>query len=95
MSMSTYVIGFVPPDETFKKMKSVYDACMAADVDPPSEVWEFFNHETPNDAGVSVDIDKFVTYVSPHDGADGFEIDLEVLANDMPQIKKIQFINNY
>jgi len=93
--MSSYVVGFVPPDEKFKQMKKVYDTCTEAGVDVPSEVWEFFDHDVPNDAGVSVNIDKFVEEISPHDCADGWQIDLDTLAKEMPHVKKIQFINSY
>lgn len=92
--MSTYVIGIMPT-ETFKKMKKVYDTCEEAGVTIPDEVWEFFNHETPNEAGVTVNVDKFVTKLSPHEGADGWEIDIGKLAKELPHVKKIQFINSY
>ena len=95
MGMSSYVEGFAPPDETFKKMKKIYDACVAADVAVPDEVWKFFDDETPDEAGVSVNMDKYVTEVRPHDMAEGFEVDLEKLAKEMPHVKKIRFVNSY
>ncbi len=95
MGMSSYVEGFVPPDAKFKKMKAAFDACQEAGIEVPSEVWEFFDHEPPNAAGVSINIDRFVTEVSPRDTADGYEIDLEALAKNMPHVKKIQFVNSY
>lgn len=41
MGMSTRVYGIILPDEKWKKMKSVYDACRAAGINPPLEVEEF------------------------------------------------------
>lgn len=95
MGMSTYVIGFIPPDEKFKEMKKVFDVCKSAGIEPPSEVWGFFNDETPKELGVEIDIDSYVTEVSPHASANGWEIDLERLGKEKPNIKKIQFINSY
>lgn len=95
MSMSTWIEGFVPADETWKKMKKVYDTCEEAGVAAPAEVYKFFNDERPDEAGVSVDINKFVSNVSPHDGADGYEVDIEALLKEMPHIKKIRFVNSY
>lgn len=58
MSMSTHVVGIVPPDDDWKKMKQVYDACVAANIDVPDNVWDFFNNEEPDDAGVLIDLSK-------------------------------------
>jgi hypothetical protein len=95
MGMNSYVEGFVPPDDAFKKMKKVYDTCVDANVEVPDEVWKFFNHEPPDEAGVSVNIDKYVTEVRPHDMAEGFEVDLERLTKEMPHVKKVRFVNSY
>lgn len=54
MSMSTHVVGFKPPDEKWKRMKAAYDACVAAGLGPPQEVWDFFNGEAPDEGGVVV-----------------------------------------
>ena len=35
--MSTSVVGIKPPDDTWRKMKAAWDACMAADVKPADE----------------------------------------------------------
>ena len=93
--MSSNVEGFVPPDETWRKMKTVYDTCMNAKVAVPEEVLKFFDWETPDEAGVSVDIGKFVAEVSPYDCEEGFEVDLERLAREMPHVKKVRFVNSY
>lgn len=54
MSMSTHVIGFKAPDETWQKHKAVWDACDAAGVSVPEETEEFFNYEPPDNRGVEV-----------------------------------------
>jgi hypothetical protein len=95
MGMSSYVVGFVPPDEKFKKMKKVYDMCVEAEVTIPDDVEKFFDWEPPSDNGVSVNIDKYVDEAAPHDCAEGWTIDLARLAREMPHVKKIQFVNSY
>ncbi len=52
MSMSTHIVGFRPPNEKWKQMKAVYDACVKAEIDAPSEVRKFFNDEPPDPEGV-------------------------------------------
>lgn len=56
MGMSSDVIGFRPPDDRWKKMKDVYDACEAAGVPIPSEVDGFFGCEEPDPRGVEIEI---------------------------------------
>ena len=51
MSMSTSVVGFVPPDEEWKKMKAVWDACANADVETPNDVDDFFSGKEPDKNG--------------------------------------------
>jgi len=55
--MHTHVIGFRPPDAKWKKMKEVHDACIAANVEIPEEVDEFFNWEPPDPRGVKVELE--------------------------------------
>src|ERR1035441_9166498 len=54
MSMSTHVTGFAPPDETWQKMKAIWDACETVGVPVPGEVEEFFGGEGPDPAGGEV-----------------------------------------
>ncbi len=58
MGMSTHVVAFKAPDETWLRMKVIYDACRAAKVDPPKEVDKFFNYEAPDDTGVSINLEN-------------------------------------
>lgn len=77
MSMSTHVIGFRPPDATWKKMKEAWDACKRAGVNPPKEVDDFFNGENPDEAGVEVDLHKAGCIREyRRDSASGYEVDV-------------------
>jgi predicted metal-dependent TIM-barrel fold hydrolase len=73
MSTSIHVVGFRKPDEKFKQMKSVWDACKAANVQPPDAVIDFFNDEQPDDNGVEVGLTKVTTNWSD-DMREGFEL---------------------
>lgn len=89
MSMSTHVIGFKPPDQKWHLMKAVYDACELAEVAPPSEVSNYFDHQEPDAAGVEVEI--------PHeawvdDMRKGIQVDLSKITSD---VKVIRFYNSY
>ncbi len=93
MSMSTHVVGIRPPDQTFKKMKAAWDACKAAGVAPPKAVVDFFNDETPDEAGVQIDIDCAAEeWNSDQLCASGIEVDI----NKLPLgVKIIRFYNSY
>jgi hypothetical protein len=88
MSMSTHVTGIRPPDEKFKKMLAVWQACEAAGIEVPDEVDDFFNGEKPDPKGVQVDLtppngrannwDGSVR-VYAADGCQGFDIALQSL----------------
>lgn len=93
MSMSTYVVGFAPPDETWRVHKAVWDACTAANVPVPNETSAFFGHEQPDEAGVNVNLSKLVRkYNDSYRCQDGIEIDLASLP---PNVKIIRFVNSY
>ena len=93
MSMSTYVVGFRPPDEKWKQMKSIYDACTKANVLVPGEVEDFFNGEPPDPQGVEVELEKLGA-VTPwrDDMQEGFEVEVAKLPKD---VKIIRFYNSY
>ena len=94
MSMSLHVIGFRPPDERWKRMKAIYDACKAADIGRPDEVDEFFNYEEPDPDGISVVLDSECKEWR-EDMQDGYEIDLNVLLTNRPGLTKIRFYASY
>jgi len=89
MSMSTHVAGFVPPDETWQKMKAIFDACRAADVPVPDEVEDFFEGEDPDPAGMETGLP--VRKLNDQDRA-GYELDVK----DIPAtVKTIRFWNEW
>lgn len=106
MSMSTHVIGIKPPDETWKKMKTAWEACEAAGIDPPKEVLAFFDHVKPDERGVVVDLKYFCNPESEPKKTDlhpavtkykaemqeGFEVDVTKLPLD---VKIIRFYNSW
>lgn len=56
MSTDYSVVGIKPPDEKWKKMKAVWDACTAAKISVPDDVERFFNYETPDKDGVKINL---------------------------------------
>ena len=94
MSMSTYVYGLKPPDEKWKSMKAIYDSCLAAGVDAPKEVEEFFEYDCPDEKGVRAGISHVHKCCSDYanDGEQGYEIDVSLLPKD---IKIIRFVNSW
>ncbi len=93
MGMSTHVVGFAPPDEKWKRMRSVWEACESAGVSAPHEVIEFFNGQYPDEQGIEVNLERHECCSKHNDETrDGFEIDLrKVPAN----VQYIRFYNSY
>ena len=90
MSMSMSVVGFLPPDEQWLKMKAAYDACKAIGVEPPEEVEDFFNGEDPGDApGKEVQLEGNGAKEWRSDGSEGFEVELARLP------KSVKFVRFY
>ncbi len=96
MGMSTSVKGFKPPDDKWKKMKEVYDACAKAGVPEPSEVSKFFGYDKPDPAGVTVEEDALIKCGAVKeysaDMQDGYEIDVKRLP---PDVTIIRVYNSY
>lgn len=90
MSMSTHVVGFVPPDETWQKMKAAWDACEAADVPIPDKVIDFFNDEMPDPAGVETEL-PLREWNGGERGA-GYELDVSAIPE---HVKVIRFYNSW
>jgi hypothetical protein len=89
VSMSTHVIGFVPPDDEWQRMKKIWDACTEADVALPERVEKFFDFTKPDERGQEVDI--------PHrpyrvEGCEGIEVEIAKLP---PNVKVIRFYNSW
>lgn len=97
MGLNTYVEGFKPPDEKWKKMKAVWDACEAAGTTLPDEVGRFFGDERPDDKGVKVGEGDLKRTGALRDWTDkdmcsGFEIDITKLPED---VTLIRFVNSF
>lgn len=95
MSMGTHVEGFIPPDAKFQKMLRAYRACEEAGIPIPPDVWKFFNEESPDEAGVRIDLSydkkyKDAVYEFQNDACQGYEIQLDKLPKD---IKVIRVLN--
>lgn len=89
MSMSTYVVGVIPANEKFDAMKEIWDLCEAQDIIAPEEVLDFFNGETPDEAGIVKQIQS--TEYSGEMEA-GLEVDITKLPKD---VTIIRFYNSY
>jgi hypothetical protein len=90
MSMSTNVIGFVPPDERFMKMKQIWDNCTELDVQIPANVYDFFDGCAPDENGMEVEI--------KHDEWDDGDMSagIEINVDNIPDnVKVIRFFNSY
>jgi len=101
MGMSSSVYGIRPPNERWRKMKEIYEACEKADIDPPEEVQEFFpDGEPPDPKGVVVDLSCFGPKYENHpsvteykgDMDEGFEVEIDKLP---PDVKIIRFVNSW
>ena len=93
MSMSTSVTGFKPPDEKWKKMKAIWDACEKACVNTPAKVEKFFNGVPPDDSGVEVELeDTPCCREYREEMCNGYEIEIAKLPKD---IKIIRFCNSF
>lgn len=90
MSMSTRVIGFVPPDEAWQKMKAVWDACDAAGIDPPAAVVSFFDGEAPDPAGQELELP--IREWSGGEAGAGYELDVAAIP---AQVRTIRFYNSW
>lgn len=91
MGMSTRVVGFRPPDDKWNKMRAIYIACVAADVEIPEQVMDFFNGEKPDPSGVEVNLDNILKGFKM-DGAEGFELEL---AHVPFGVSAIRFFNSW
>jgi hypothetical protein len=93
MGMSTHVQGFKAPDDKWKEMKAVWDACEAAGISPPEAVSKYFEWDKPDDRGVEVKLEG-TGYCTEwgDDYRSGFEIEMRKLPADVTHIR---FYNSY
>lgn len=95
MGMRTSIDGFVPPNEKFKKMLTIYEACESAGVKIPKEVETFFNGQLPDSKGIVIHLpaDKHPAVTAWQDDmAEGFEVELDKLPKS---IKVLRFYNSW
>lgn len=93
MSMSTHVVGFRPADEQWRKMKAVWDACVAADTPVPREVEMFFGGQAPDAAGIEVDFYELrLLREWSDDSRRGYELDVERIP---PGVTRLRFYNSW
>lgn len=93
MSMSTHVVGFKPPDDKWQKMRAVWTACTAAGIEPPEEVFAYFEDEEPDERGVRVDLkntNAVTDYTTQYET--GVEVDVAKLP---PDVTIIRFYNSW
>lgn len=86
---SLSVVGLVPPDSAWNKMKTVWDACQAAGIAPPKEVYVFFEYGEPDESGVIVKIESREFNAEM---AEGLEVDLASIPS---KVKTIRFRVDY
>ena len=91
MSMSTNVVGIIPADDKYKKMKAIYDLCREQDIDVPTEVSVFFNEDEPDESGMVVDLED-VAHKWSDENSEGYEIDIDKIPKN---IKTIRFYNSW
>jgi len=93
MGMSTHVQGFKAPDDRWRAMKAVWDACLAAGVKPPEVVSSYFEGESPHARGVEVQLERTKSCSAWQDDyRSGFEIDLQKLPYNLTHIR---FYNSF
>lgn len=103
MSMSTSVVGIVPPDEEWRRNIDAFIACRAAGVEPPDELYEKLGLDAdpscnPDPLGLIVcakygDDDELKAACEPwrEDMREGFTIDLR----KVPKRYKLIRVNSY
>lgn len=84
MSSSVYLTAIKPPDETWRKNKAVYDACIDLDIAVPKEVWKYFEDRVPEETGVAVSLGSVLypdhsAVENPPDGTPSVLINLKKL----------------
>ena len=86
--MGLYIEGIVPVDDEWKRMKKVWDACQEAGIDVPDEVAEFFDWKSPDDDGMSIELEDGTHYERfSEEMVDGISIVLKHLPKKVQVIK--------
>lgn len=94
MGMTTTILAIRPPDEMWKRMKEVWDACDLVGVSPPKEVIDFFEGDKPDGAGVVINLRDHPSVSVWHEAyvRSTYEVDLAKLPKD---VTFLRFYNRY
>lgn len=96
MRMNTHVYGFKPPDDYWKAMKKIWDACHEAKIDPPEKVGDFFDWQPPEDNGVKVDEDWLTQCGALEEYRGAGESGHEIIVANLPKdVKVIRVWNSW
>jgi hypothetical protein len=101
--MRSYLEGVKPQDKKWLRMKGAYESCMAAGVDVPQEVLDYFDFDDYEEEYITDDglVEPLAdghtiqcSAVTRHgeEMQDGFIVDLRELD---PEIKILRFVNSY
>lgn len=88
MSTDYRFVAVTPANEKWKTMKAVWDACMEAKVHVPDAVLDFFDDQTPDEAGVIVNIEH---QEGANDEGCFWEVDLSTIPKDATKIRMIRY----
>lgn len=87
MGLSLHVVGFMPPDAQWEKMKAVWEACHTAGISMPPEVNEFFSDCDPrNSPGREVDLINKGCVCEHEDGA-GYDVLVSKLPKNVSVVR--------
>lgn len=78
MPSSFRVIGFMPPDDDWRKMADVWFACERAGIDIPEKVEAYFDEGAPDPHGQEIDLTHLTRDWKAPPGwpAEGMEIEV-------------------
>lgn len=92
MGVSTYIEGVIPADEEWRKHLDAWDACKAAGVTPPDELYDYFGLESeyqePSRDGRVVEV-PHGRFSDPSRDRDGFEVSVDRIPE---HVKIIRFV---
>ena len=94
MSMSTYVQGLMKKTEKYEKMESILILCKELNINPPQEVYEYFELQYDGYCknGIIVPLPKGIVEHYTDDEDEIWEIDLYKIPDG---VTKIRFVNSY
>jgi hypothetical protein len=87
--MGLSVMAITPPNEEWEKMKTIWEACEAANVEVPAAVDQFFDGMPPDEKGVVLFLNDLMDgrghhlclslYTNEEMEEEGYEVDLSKL----------------